>query len=116
LNGHSEVFVVRAALVQPTYLSTKQVCARLGGVTRQWLWLAVRHHGFPKPLKRPGGSRCFYPLDQIEAWEATAFHANDNNRAPALAPPRKINSEIPATAGKVSDQFALIESPHNVQR
>ena len=72
---------MRAALVQPTYLSTKQVCARLGGVTRQWLWLAVRHHGFPKPLKRPGGSRCFYPLDQIEQWEATAFRAaNDNTR------------------------------------
>ena len=62
------------------YLSTRQVCARLGGVTRQWLWLAVRHHGFPKPLKRPGGSRCFYPRDQIEAWEATALHANDNER------------------------------------
>ena len=76
------VIVLRSATVveQSTYLSTKQVCARLGGVTRQWLWLAVRHHGFPKPLKRPGGSRCFYPLDQIEAWEATALHANDNQR------------------------------------
>jgi predicted DNA-binding transcriptional regulator AlpA len=82
LNGHSEVFVVRAAATDlPLYLSTRQVCARLGGVTRQWLWLAVRHHGFPKPLKRLGGSRCFYPLDQIEAWEATALHAaNDNTK------------------------------------
>jgi predicted DNA-binding transcriptional regulator AlpA len=62
------------------YLSTRQVCARLGNVTRQWLWLAVRHHGFPKPLKRPGGSRCFYPLAQIIEWEATALHANDNER------------------------------------
>src|SRR5664280_2571083 len=73
-------FAMRPEPSPSPYLSTRQVCARLGGVTRQWLWLAVRHHGFPKPLKRPGGSRCFYPLDQIEAWEATAFHANDNAR------------------------------------
>jgi hypothetical protein len=31
-------------------------------------------------LKRPGGSRCFYPLAQIIEWEATALHANDNER------------------------------------
>jgi len=77
---------VSADLKPSPYLSTRQVCARFGGVTRQWLWLAVRHHGFPKPLKRPGGSRCFYPLDQIEAWEATAFHANDNTKADASLP------------------------------
>jgi predicted DNA-binding transcriptional regulator AlpA len=85
------------------YLSTRQVCARLGGVTRQWLWLAVRHHGFPKPLKRPGGSRCFYPLDQIQAWEATAFRAANDN------------SQFPASAGEVGVQKAKKEVP-NVQR
>jgi len=100
---------VRAALVQPTYLSTKQVCARLGGVTRQWLWLAVRHHGFPKPLKRLGGSRCFYPLDQIQAWEASAFRAaNDNSQFPVPA------HNAPGQPEKFGPLSAL-ESPHNVK-
>ena len=93
-----------AALVQPTYLSTKQVCARLGGVTRQWLWLAVRHHGFPKPLKRPGGSRCFYPLDQIEQWEATAFRAaNDNSKFPVPAHDLQGQLERPHRLGAYKD-------------
>ena len=87
------------------YLSTRQVCARLGNVTRQWLWLAVRHHGFPRPLKRPGGSRCFYPLDQIEQWEATAFRAaNDNSQIPVLAhdvqgQPEKVRAASSALTG-----------------
>jgi predicted DNA-binding transcriptional regulator AlpA len=78
---------VRSVVADPSpYLSTRQVCARFGGVTRQWLWLAVRHHGFPKPLKRNGGSRCFYPLAQIIEWEATAFRAaSDNSKFPVPA-------------------------------
>jgi predicted DNA-binding transcriptional regulator AlpA len=99
---------VRSA-IEPSspYLSTRQVCARLGGVTRQWLWLAVRKHGFPKPLKRPGGSRCFYPLDQILDWEATAFHrvaVNDNKQF-----------TVSGSSGEVGVHSAQKEIP-NVQR
>jgi predicted DNA-binding transcriptional regulator AlpA len=74
---------VSVALEQSTYLSTDQVRARFGGVSRMWVHRAIRHRGFPKPLKLGGSaqSHSLFPRDQIEAWEASRLHANDNTRA-----------------------------------
>ena len=46
-----------AALEQSTYLSTDQVRARFGGVSRMWVHRAIRHRGFPKPLKLGGSAQ-----------------------------------------------------------
>lgn len=61
-----------AALVQSTYLSTDQVRARFGGVSRMWVHRAVRSHGFPRPLKfgnRSVRGRAFYSRAAVERWE-----------------------------------------------
>ena len=63
---------MRVALVQSTYLSTDQVRARFGGVSRMWVARAIRAHGFPHPLKfgdRSSRGRAFYSLAAIERWE-----------------------------------------------
>ena len=71
-----------ATTAQSTYLSTDQVCARFGGVTRMWIYRAIRAHGFPSPLKfgdRSQRGRAFYSLAAIEGSERIQA-ANDNTR------------------------------------
>jgi predicted DNA-binding transcriptional regulator AlpA len=61
---------VRSATANVIYLTTSQVCARFGGVSRMWLWRYMRQHGFPAPVQF-GGPRSVrhWHLDEIEAWE-----------------------------------------------
>ena len=71
-----------------TYLSTDQVRARFGGVSRMWIARAIRTHGFPSPLKfgdRSQRGRAFYHLAAIERWEASRLHAKPRDRQ--LLPP-----------------------------
>jgi predicted DNA-binding transcriptional regulator AlpA len=71
-----------ATTAQSPYLSTEQVRARFGGVSRMWVARAIRAHGFPAPLKfgdRSQRGRAFYSLAAIERWERIQA-ANDNTR------------------------------------
>ena len=71
-----------ATTAQSPYLSTEQVRAHFGGVSRMWVARAIRTHGFPPPLKfgdRSQRGRAFYSLAAIERWERIQA-ANDNTR------------------------------------
>ena len=63
-----------AAAIEPSiYLSTDQVRARFGGVSRMWVHRAIRRHGFPRPVKfgnRSVRGRAFYSRVAVERWEA----------------------------------------------
>jgi predicted DNA-binding transcriptional regulator AlpA len=56
-----------------TFLSTAQVRADLGGVSRMWIHRAIRTRGFPRPQKL-GGSRSrgrnFFLRSEYETWRA----------------------------------------------
>ena len=69
------ITAVRAAVQvqEPSkYLSTSDVQAYFGGVSRQWVYRAVRYRNFPKPLKFAGGKLSFFQRDAIEQWERDA--------------------------------------------
>jgi predicted DNA-binding transcriptional regulator AlpA len=75
-----------ATTAQSTYLSTDQVCARFGGVTRMWIYRAIRSHGFPSPLKfgdHSARGHAFYSLATVERWER--IQANQPQLIPVLA-------------------------------
>jgi predicted DNA-binding transcriptional regulator AlpA len=61
---------VKGPHVVCSYLTTKQVRERFGGVSRMWLWRYMREHGFPQPVQF-GGSRSVrrWKVAEIEAWE-----------------------------------------------
>lgn len=63
------------------YLSTDQVRARFGGVSRMWVHRAVRSYGFPRSLKlgnRSVRGRAFYSRAEVERWERT--QSNQSNQ------------------------------------
>jgi predicted DNA-binding transcriptional regulator AlpA len=52
------------------YLTAGQVRLRFGGVSDMWLWRAMRHHGFPKPVRFGGPTSARHWLvSDIEEWE-----------------------------------------------
>ena len=58
-----------ATATVPTYITSRQVCERYG-VSRMWIWRALRHLDFPQPFQI-GGERSTrrWLLSEIEAWE-----------------------------------------------
>ena len=68
-----------------TYLSTRQVLDRFGGINRMWLYRAVSEHGFPPPLRLPGARSRIYSREAIETWESqrVAIQASTGGRGSA---------------------------------
>jgi predicted DNA-binding transcriptional regulator AlpA len=54
-----------------TLLTSKQVCARFGGVTVMslWRWMNDDETGFPKPIKI--NSRNYWRLGDLRHWQAS---------------------------------------------
>ena len=62
---------------EEVFLSARQVCERYGGCSTMWLHRKVRDDAtFPRPTFL--GSRRYFKLSQLNAWE----------KAQALLPPR----------------------------
>jgi predicted DNA-binding transcriptional regulator AlpA len=55
---------------QPVYLSTDQLLARYGGVSRMWIHRRQKRDGFPPAVHFGSSPTNFYPLAKVEAWEA----------------------------------------------
>lgn len=86
-----------ATTAQSTYLSTDQVCARFGGVSRMWIGRNIRAHGFPHPLKfgdRSSRGRAFYSLAAIKRWER--IQSNQSKQFPVLGTMRRGNRRGPS--------------------
>jgi hypothetical protein len=70
-------------------LTKKQVTERYGGVTTKTIERWTEKLGFPQPVKfgssTPKKGRCFYDLDEVEAWERARALGRSNGKEQAHA-------------------------------
>jgi predicted DNA-binding transcriptional regulator AlpA len=65
---------------QPVYLSTDQVLARYGGVSRMWIHRRQKRDGFPKAIHFGSSPVNYWRLTEVRAWEKATGHDRPNRR------------------------------------
>jgi predicted DNA-binding transcriptional regulator AlpA len=69
-----------------TFLSTRQVRAMIGGVSRMWIHRRQLDAGFPRGIHLGGGKLVFYKLSEVQAWVQASNHPTPLCNAPGFAP------------------------------
>jgi predicted DNA-binding transcriptional regulator AlpA len=70
---------------QPVYLTTDALLARYGGVSRMWIHRRQKKDGFPKAVHLGSSPTNFYPVADLDGWDAARMHSATNRAVPKKA-------------------------------